>query len=109
MRRLRRAAESDPLVDVPAEVDLGPRQAIFRESEDLGVAEAPPVDFGGLVGDEDLVTVLDQAHEVERRDRLGVGPAALEVGLAVEPRVGRAEEARSSATRRSTASRSPET
>ena len=40
---------------VPAEVHLDPDHLLAAETEHLGVAEAGPLDGGGLVGDHDLV------------------------------------------------------
>ena len=59
---------------------------------DLRVAEGGAVLASGLVGDEDLVAVLEQPDILEAAPCGGVGPAALPVGGEVDAHVGRRGE-----------------
>src|SRR5277367_4316950 len=81
-----------PSVEVPAEVHLDAADLRSTEGEDLGVAKARAVDPRRLVGDDDLVPAGDQALELEGLELAGVGPAALEVALAVDRDVGGTRE-----------------
>jgi hypothetical protein len=78
---------------IPAEVDLEPRDPIAVEAEDLGVASSAAVGAPELVRDDHLVARLDHPHELVLGALSGPGPAALEVAVAIELRVGRAGEA----------------
>src|SRR5436190_14583709 len=87
MRELARASR-----EIPAEVHLRAADPVALEGQDLRVAEAAAVGPRALVGHEHLVSDLDEPFEIERRDHLGVRPAALEVARAIDAHVGWAVE-----------------
>jgi hypothetical protein len=78
--------------DVPAEVDLGGYDAAAADGQHLGVAETLAVAGLGHVGDENLVPHCDDTDALEAGDLFAVGPAAREIGGAVELVVERAGE-----------------
>src|SRR5580658_5758955 len=79
-------------VEVPAEVDLRLDDLLAVEAQHLGVAKPAAVGSGGLVGDHDLVSGLDQPDELEAVAAAGAEPALLEVAIPIEPRVRWTEE-----------------
>src|SRR3989440_4940550 len=79
-------------LEVPAKVALRPADLLAGDREHLGVAEPVAVCLRVLVGHHDLVARLDEAHELDALDELGVWPAALEVARPVDSHVGRAVE-----------------
>src|SRR4051794_9879345 len=81
-----------PSCQIPPEVDLDLGDLVAIEAEDLRVAKRGPIAPARLVGDTDLIAGLDQPDDLELLERVGVGPAALEVGRAVDAVVARAVE-----------------
>src|SRR5204863_4761105 len=80
-----RAGSLPPGSELPAEVDLDPGDlVVLVEREDLGVRAAAALRPAQLIGDDHLVSQLDEPHEVEALTPAGAGPAALEVAVAVE-------------------------
>ena len=70
--------------DGPAEVDLGVRDLLPSNLEDLGVAESTTIDIATLVGNEHAVFMGDEMNEVESDKSLAIGPTPLKVGITVE-------------------------
>ena len=76
------------LLEVPAEVDLGTDDLVLAvEGEYLGVPSPPAGGDTAFIGDDHLVTGLDQPDKLEVLAAAGPGPATLEVAVTVELRV----------------------
>jgi len=81
-----------PLLEVPAEIYLYLAYLLTPECKDFGVAKAMSVGLGALVGRDDLVANLDESLECKANEQFCVGPAALEILLAIDSHVGGAVE-----------------
>src|SRR5262245_22759433 len=69
---------------VPAEINFSGNQLTIMDGIDLAVAERLAAARVRLVDDEGAVAVLHLVYVVEPGHRLAVGPAALEIGFAIE-------------------------
>ena len=77
---------------VPAEINFSGNQLTIMDGIDLAVAERLAAARVRLVDDEGAVAVLHLVYVVEPGHRLAVGPAALEIGFAIERVIDRARE-----------------
>ena len=76
------------LLEVPAEVDLGAHDLVLIvEGKNLGIPSPAATGNVALVGDDDLVALLDQADELEVLGPPGSWPATLKEAVTVEIRV----------------------
>src|SRR5215216_1257824 len=81
------------LLEVPAEVDLGPGDLVLVvEGEDLRIPASAAGGGVGFVRDDHRVAGLDQPDDLEVLASASAGPATLEVAVTVEPRVRRGGE-----------------
>ena len=78
----------------PPEIHFDLDDLLAAYQEDLGVAESRAVRAAGLVGNEHAAAGRHHVDEFELRDARAAGPAAFEIGLAIDPVVERAGEAK---------------
>ena len=68
----------------PTEVDLGIRDLLPSNLEDLGVTEAAAINVRAFVGHEHAFLMDEEVNEFKGHDALAIRPASLKVGITVE-------------------------
>lgn len=92
----KRGLQRGPLprrrLKAPAEVDLGADDPVPVEGENLGVPASASVASRHLVGDDHLVTSLNESYEIKLLSLPRAWPATLEIATAVQANIDRAPE-----------------
>ena len=76
----------------PAEIDLGLDDPAVSDGQDFGIAETLAVRALSFICHEHPLAVGNQVDELKFGNRPAVGPAALEIGLAIDAIVQRTGE-----------------